>query len=89
MLMKSLNHPAIVSFHGMSFNSFEHRKRLEPTILMEYLKNDSLDKILEKEKKGTAPHEWTNAKKYICLLGVSSKENYSQRFETRQHFNGR
>ena len=51
MLMKLLNHPAIVSSHGMSFNSFE------PTILMEYLKNDSLDKILEKEKKGTAPHE--------------------------------
>ena len=52
MLMKSLNHPAIVGFHGMSFNSFENRNRLEPTILMEYVTNDSLDKILEKEKKG-------------------------------------
>lgn len=76
LLMKSLSHPAIVSFYGMSFNSFEHRNKLEPTILMEYLKNDSLDTILENEKKGTAPYEWTNAKKYICLIGVSHAMNH-------------
>lgn len=37
MLMKSMSHPAIVGFHGMSFNSFENRDLLEPTILMEFL----------------------------------------------------
>lgn len=75
-LMKTLNHPSIVGFYGMSFNSFEHRDRLEPTILMEYMNNGSLDVILDKEKKSTAPYEWTNVKKYICLLGISHAMNY-------------
>lgn len=69
MLMKWLNHPTIASFYAISFNSVEHQKRLKSTILMQYVTIDSLDKILEKEKKGTAPHEWMITKKYICLLG--------------------
>lgn len=50
MLMISIKHPAIVRFYGMSFNSFNHSELLKPTILMKYLKNGSLEKIIDDEK---------------------------------------
>ena len=76
MLMKMMKHPAIVRFYGLNFNSFSNHDLFQPTIIMEYLKNGSLEKILIDETKGLSNHEWTMHKKYISLLGVAHAMNY-------------
>lgn len=79
LIMKSLAHLAIDAFQEICFNSFEHRNLLEQILLMEYIKSDTLDSILEKEKRGMAPPEWTNKKKFhskctTCIIKKSYTE---------------
>ena len=74
MLMKMMKHPAIVGFYGMSFNSFNDPELYQPTIIMEYLKNGSLEKILESESKGLSNHDWTLQEIYLFTWYLSCNE---------------
>lgn len=74
--LSTLDHQSIVKFYGISFRSFEDEAILQPSILTEYVPNGSLMDILEKERKGLTPIEWSATKKCICLLGVAHAMKY-------------
>lgn len=75
-ILNQLHHIAIVYFRGFSFISFRDPTKWEPTIFMEYVENKSLGKILDDSRRGLAPKEWTNTKKYINLVGIAAALKY-------------
>lgn len=72
MILQKLQHPSIVNFKGINLQSFENMNILQPTIITNYLKKGSLDKIIEKNKI----LDWSPTKKYILLLGISNAIRY-------------
>lgn len=75
-ILQNLNHPAIISFKGINFQSFKDPTKLEPSIITEYQKNGSLKKALDKERKAIANSKWDSTKKYITLLGITNAMKY-------------
>ena len=77
-VLSTLNHPAIVKFHGINFHSFNEKEKdkLQPTLLTEYLPRGSLEDILEEERKNGATEDWNATKKYILLLGITHAMRY-------------
>lgn len=71
LILTKLNHPAIVKTIGVNFQSFSDPKLLQPTIITEYVRGESL-----KEKSYLLEHGWTPTKKYINLLGISDGLRY-------------
>ena len=61
--------PAILKFIGYSLTNFVDEKY--PTIITEFVKNKSLNLILEKESLGKPPINWNTSKKYINILGIA------------------
>lgn len=51
-------------------------KQNHPTIITEYLPNESLRDTLKKERSSTAPPGWTCASRYIVLLGIALGMKY-------------
>lgn len=76
MILSVLDHPSILKFIGLSFRSLKNITKYQPTIITEFLPNGSLKIILDQEKRGISPHNWTPTKKYICLLGISDAMRY-------------
>lgn len=76
LILHKLDHPSIVKFMGINFQSFRDPKLLEPTIITEYLPHGSLRDNLNKEKNSLSDLEWTVTKKYINLLGISDALRY-------------
>lgn len=76
LLMKNIDHPAILKFYGINFHSFDDPSQLQPTILLEYAVNGSLKEILRKEQAGIGDCSWSPTKKYICLLGIADAMRY-------------
>lgn len=76
LLMKNIDHPAILKFYGINFHSFDDPRKLQPTILLEYAVNGSLKEILSKEQAGLGDRSWSPTKKYICLLGIADAMRY-------------
>lgn len=71
-ILSTLDHPSVIKFVGISFKSFEDPSQYQPSLMTEYLENDTLRSIFDKEKMGLCPIEWTTTKKFICLIGISS-----------------
>lgn len=71
MLLKKLNHPAIINIFGINFHSFKNEEILKPTILMEHIPKGTLSNLINLEKKGIVPEFWTFTKKFINLVGIS------------------
>lgn len=75
-ILHKLDHPSIVKFYGINFQSFSDQSILSPTIITEYLPNGSLKQLLDKEKNSLADSDWNPTKKYICLLGIADAMRY-------------
>lgn len=65
-------HPAILPIYGYSHKDFKGKDH--PTIILEYMKNRSLDQVLRFNKKILS--EFTGTKKYIILIGVAFGMEY-------------
>lgn len=76
MILNKLQHPSIIKFYGVNFQSFQDPMQIKPSILLEYHPNGSLRKLLDKERRGICPTEWTLTKKYINILGISHAMNH-------------
>ncbi|KAK8835361.1 hypothetical protein M9Y10_033664 [Tritrichomonas musculus] len=76
LTLYQLDHPSIIKFIGVNFQSFHDSGRLEPAIITEYLPNGSLKKTLEMERKKDANANWNPTKKYITLIGIADAMRY-------------
>lgn len=76
LIHSKLNHPSIIKFKGMNFQSFTNPTQLEPSIITEYLSNGSLKDIFVKVEKNITDFHWNPTKKYIALLGISDAMRY-------------
>lgn len=76
LLMKNIDHPAILKFYGINFHSFYDPREIQPTILLEYAVNGSLKEILRKEQMNLGDPLWSSTKKYICMLGIADAMRY-------------
>ena len=74
--IKRLNHPSLVKSIGFSFVSIHYSTKNRPTLLQEYYKNGTINKMIENERKGIENPNWNATKKYICLLGISHSMSY-------------
>lgn len=70
LALQALKHEAIVRFVG--FNLYDYKQRPNPTIITEYLPNGALDDMLKKEQNHSAPPQWNDTKKQICIIGIAS-----------------
>lgn len=66
-----LNHPSLIKFIGMNFQSIE--SSLKPIIITEYLPNCSLKTLISKENQNI---KWNFTTKCIFLLGISKSVKY-------------
>lgn len=69
-LFLNLKHPAIAGFYGISFRAFNDSFQIEPTILTEYVKQNSLE--LKK---------LNNTKKIICMIGIAHAMKFAHAHE--------
>ena len=69
-----VKNPAILSLYGFNLVNFEQKHF--PTIIRDYMSNDSLDKLLEKERQVQSPPEFNPTTKYIILLGTALGMKY-------------
>lgn len=70
-IMKSLNHPSILKFIGYSPLNFE--KEPEPTLIIEYSKNGSLQDFINDQKKY---NQINDTQKLIIIFGIASGMSY-------------
>ncbi|KAK8898411.1 hypothetical protein M9Y10_000698 [Tritrichomonas musculus] len=82
LIIQELEHPGIVKFKGINFQSFFDKKKLEPSIITEFFKNGSLQTILDKEQRSLADPTWSPTKKYIILLGIANAMDYLHKHGT-------
>lgn len=76
MILYQIQHPAVVKFYGINFQSFSGSQKLEPSIITEYLPNKSLKEILLRERHSIADSKWTPTKKIISLIGIAGAMSY-------------
>lgn len=73
-ILSKLNHPSIIKFFGYSPVDFKNGPK--PVIITEYASNDSLSKIIEKERNGVKIEGWNSTKKLIIIYGIASGMSY-------------
>ncbi|KAK8836215.1 hypothetical protein M9Y10_039847 [Tritrichomonas musculus] len=69
-ILSKINSITILKFIGYNEKNFEDKSR--PTIITEFCKNDSLEKIIELQENGLSPPEWDNTKMLITAYGIAS-----------------
>lgn len=69
-ILSKINSITILKFIGYNEKNFEDKSR--PTIITEFCKNDSLEKIIELQENGLSPPEWDNTKMLISAYGIAS-----------------
>lgn len=69
-IISKISHPCIIKFIGFGPKNYE--KRHKTVIVTEYLKNGSLDKLLDLSMKGIATDEWDDTLQLITLYGIDS-----------------
>ena len=67
-ILSNLSNPSLLPFYKISSKNF--RKERYPTVITEYLSNDSLRKLMNKNKNKPL------SKKYIILLGICEGMKY-------------
>lgn len=73
MIMHKLNHPLINRLIGVNLQSFNDPRKLQPTIITEYMPNGNLyDFLHSKNRKGIL----TNTKKIILIIGIANAMEY-------------
>ncbi|KAK8849869.1 hypothetical protein M9Y10_018456 [Tritrichomonas musculus] len=75
-ILHKLDHPAIIKFIGINFQSFTNSRIFQPTIITEYMPNGSLKENLNNERRSLSGDGWNATKKYIILLGISNAMRY-------------
>ena len=69
-IMASLNHPSIIHYFGFFQNGFQSLPN--PTILIEYVPNGTLKKLITDSDLGLSHDLWDETKKLICIYGIAS-----------------
>lgn len=69
-ILSKLNSMSVLKFIGYNEKNFEDESR--PTIITEFCKNDSLEKIFELEENKLSPPEWNITKMLITAYGIAS-----------------
>lgn len=78
-MLVEVQYPTIVKYFGFNIEGFkldDFEFKSSPTLVLEYLPNGELSKVLNNISLGCAPNAWTSTKKYINLLGIA----YGMRF---------
>ena len=75
-IQHKLNHPAVIKLEGLNFVSIKDPSKFQPTILLEYCRNGTLQTIISNERKSIFVNEWTPTKKYISLIGITHVMQY-------------
>lgn len=70
-ILFDLKRPSIATLFGINLHSFIDLKIIQPTTLIEYFPNGSLESIFTIIKSKKSDKKWTPTKKIICLLGIS------------------
>lgn len=73
-IISSLNHPSILRFIGYSPVNFKNKPK--PVIITEYAPNNSLEQIIELERKGISNYDWNDTKKLINIYGIAAGMSY-------------
>lgn len=73
-IISRLDHPTILKFIGFSLLNF--KKQRKPAIVTEFVKQGSLENILELEERSIAKSDWNNTKKLIIIYGIASEMLY-------------
>ncbi|KAK8839039.1 hypothetical protein M9Y10_032505 [Tritrichomonas musculus] len=73
-VISQLDCPTILKFIG--FNPLNFKDEPRPTILTEYIKNGSLDELLDNEQRGLSVKEWDDTKKLINIFGIAHGIQY-------------
>ena len=76
LILFRLQHPSILKFLGVNFQSKSNPSLLEPTIITEHLPHGSLRGNLTNERNHIQDEKWTPTKKYISLIGISDAMRY-------------
>ena len=66
----------MIKLEGLNFVSIKDPSKFQPTILLEYCRNGTLQTIISNERKSIFVNEWTPTKKYISLLGITHVMQY-------------
>ena len=69
-ILSKLKSPLILKFIGFNRNDFDGEPR--PTIITEFIKNMSLDKIIKLVNCGRKPKEWDDTKLLIVTYGIAA-----------------
>ena len=69
-----IDHASIIKLIGYSLRSFKNKRR--NIIIIEYVKNGSLERLLEKERLGCEFKFWTDTMKLINIYGLASVMSY-------------
>lgn len=75
LILHKLNNPLIVGFIGINFQSFKNPKKLQPTIITEYVKNGNLHDLIHPKKK-SQPKLLNDTLKYKIILGIACAMKY-------------
>lgn len=68
-IMIHFQSPTFIKFYGYSLTDFDGENNI--TLFMEYVKNQSLDVLLKKERVCSAPIEYDNSARQKILIGIS------------------
>ncbi|KAK8899073.1 hypothetical protein M9Y10_001372 [Tritrichomonas musculus] len=73
-VFSDIKHESIIKLIGYSLRSFKNKPR--NIIIIEYVKNGSLEQLLEKERSGCEFKFWTETMKLINIHGLASVMSY-------------
>ena len=69
-IISRLNHPTVLKFIGFSYTNFLNERK--PTIITEFMSNDTLEKMIDLERRGSALNDWDDTRKLIIIYSIAS-----------------
>ena len=73
-IISRLNHPTVLKFVGFSYTNFLNERK--PTIITEFMSNDTLEKMIDLERRGSALNDWDDTRKLIIIYSIASAMKY-------------
>ncbi|KAK8875845.1 hypothetical protein M9Y10_006020 [Tritrichomonas musculus] len=71
--------PSVIKYYGFNLRGFNLKGfqfNSSPTLVVDYLKNKSLNSVIENIFSSFTPYGWTSTKTYINLLGIAYGMKY-------------
>ena len=65
-----MNHPSVLKFIGYTL------KNDKPIFITEYMKNGTLQDIIDSERNSISPEYWDATQKLITIYGIASGMSY-------------